>query len=105
MKRLCTLASVAFVFSISGIAAELTAEIPKDDAAFIAKAGYDRCSSSHWLEGHLRSCWGWLQADADPARDKWVDLHRRHRRLTLVRLLASGRRSSNGLRPAFLMLL
>jgi hypothetical protein len=30
MKRLCTLASVAFVFSGSGIAAELTAEIPKD---------------------------------------------------------------------------
>jgi hypothetical protein len=38
MKRLCTLACVAFVFSGSGIAAELTAEIPKDDAAFIAKA-------------------------------------------------------------------
>jgi hypothetical protein len=38
MKRLCTLASVAFVFSGSGIAAELTAEIPKDDAAFITKA-------------------------------------------------------------------
>jgi hypothetical protein len=38
MKRLCTLASVAFVFSSSGIAAELTAEIPKDDAAFITKA-------------------------------------------------------------------
>jgi hypothetical protein len=38
MKWLCTLASVAFVFSGSSIAAELTAEIPKDDAAFIAKA-------------------------------------------------------------------
>jgi hypothetical protein len=38
MKRLCTLASVAFVFSGSGTAAELTAEIPKDDAAFITKA-------------------------------------------------------------------
>ena len=38
MKRLCTLASVAFVFSGSSIAAELTAEIPKDDVAFITKA-------------------------------------------------------------------
>ena len=38
MRRLCTLASVAFAFSGSGIAAELTAEISKDDAAFITKA-------------------------------------------------------------------
>jgi hypothetical protein len=37
MRRLRTLASVAFAFSGSGIAAELTAEILKD-AAFIAKA-------------------------------------------------------------------
>ncbi len=38
MRRLCTLASVAFAFSGPCIAAELTAEIPKDDAAFIPKA-------------------------------------------------------------------
>jgi hypothetical protein len=38
MKRLCTFASVAFVVSFSGIAADLTAEVPKSDPEFIAKA-------------------------------------------------------------------
>ena len=38
MKRLCILASVSLVFSASSIAAELTADIPKGDPEFIAKA-------------------------------------------------------------------
>lgn len=38
MKRLYILASAAFAFSTSSIAAELTAEVPKGDAEFTAKA-------------------------------------------------------------------
>ena len=38
MKRLYILASVSLVFSASSFAAELTAEIPKGDPEFIAKA-------------------------------------------------------------------
>jgi hypothetical protein len=38
MERLIALASVAFAFSVPSIAAPLTAEVPKDDQGFIAKA-------------------------------------------------------------------
>ena len=38
MKRLYILASVTLVFSASSVAAELTAEVPKGDPEFIAKA-------------------------------------------------------------------
>ena len=38
MKWLYILASVTFAFSASSIAAELTAEVPKGDPEFIAKA-------------------------------------------------------------------
>jgi hypothetical protein len=38
MNRLYTLASVAFAFSAPSLAAPLTAEVPKDDQAFIVKA-------------------------------------------------------------------
>ena len=38
MKRLYILASVMLAFSSSSVAAELTAEVPKGDPEFIAKA-------------------------------------------------------------------
>ena len=38
MKRLYILASVILAFSASSVAAELTAEVPKGDPEFIAKA-------------------------------------------------------------------
>lgn len=38
MKLLCILASVTFAFATSAIAAELTAEVPKGDPEFTAKA-------------------------------------------------------------------
>lgn len=38
MKRLCILVSVSFAYAATGVAAELTAEIPKGDPEFTAKA-------------------------------------------------------------------
>ena len=38
MKRFCILASAMLAFSASSVAAELTAEVPKGDPEFIAKA-------------------------------------------------------------------